>query len=240
MDNVAFFTYTHTNCKDVWPVYVDLLQKYCQDVKNYMCINEWHEIKNSKTIFYDDSKNYCQEFARMLQTVNEDYVIYMQEDFLLYDYVKQDKIKNYINVLENTDFSFIRLIKCGQTTEKKFINDLYFVTEKDVQHSSIYSFSMQPTIWKRKHLIDLYKITNLPRFGESLLFTEALNKLNMNGLYCFNNEKKRGISHYDSYVFPYIATAIVKKKWNTLEYNTELQNIFKTYNIDSNIRGENI
>ena len=51
------------------------------------------------------------------------------------------------------------------------------------------------------------------------------------------NEKKRGIYHYDSPVFPYIATAINKGKWNMTEYYKELDLLFKEYNINPFNRG---
>ena len=64
-----------------------------------------------------------------------------------------------------------------------------------------------------------------------------MNLLKINGLYCYYNEPKRGSNHHDSSVFPYIATAIVKGKWNCLEYRKELEPIFKNYNIDRYLRG---
>ena len=41
----------------------------------------------------------------------------------------------------------------------------------------------------------------------------------------YKGENKRGAHHYDSSVYPYIATAIVKGKWNVTEYKNELTNI---------------
>ena len=52
------------------------------------------------------------------------------------------------------------------------------------------------------------------------------------------NEVKRGVFHCDSIVFPYIATAISKGKWNTSEYKKELNFLFKEYNINPKERGE--
>jgi hypothetical protein len=51
------------------------------------------------------------------------------------------------------------------------------------------------------------------------------------------DEKKRGMYHYDSSVFPYIATAINKGKWNYSEYQTELDSLFAEYQINPFERG---
>jgi hypothetical protein len=50
-------------------------------------------------------------------------------------------------------------------------------------------------------------------------------------------EPRRGIYHYDSFVFPYVATAINKGKWNMTEYSNELNSIFETYGINPFDRG---
>jgi hypothetical protein len=49
-------------------------------------------------------------------------------------------------------------------------------------------------------------------------------------------EKKIGLFHYESLVFPYIATAIVKGNWNFSEYPI-LKEILEECNIDPKIRG---
>lgn len=49
--------------------------------------------------------------------------------------------------------------------------------------------------------------------------------LKIKGLFHYNQEPKRGDHHYDSSVYPYIATAIVKGQWNLSGYPEELGNI---------------
>ena len=43
--------------------------------------------------------------------------------------------------------------------------------------------------------------------------------------------------HFESEVYPYVATGVVKGKWNVSEYPTVLDRIFTDYNIDPSIRG---
>jgi len=50
-------------------------------------------------------------------------------------------------------------------------------------------------------------------------------------------EAKRGLYDYDSNIFPYIATAIVKGKWNYSEYKNELDILFDMYKINKMERG---
>jgi hypothetical protein len=56
-------------------------------------------------------------------------------------------------------------------------------------------------------------------------------------LYSHQQEPRRGMFHYDSSVYPYVATAICKGKWNLSEYK-ELEQLLKDYNIDWRVRGK--
>ena len=56
-------------------------------------------------------------------------------------------------------------------------------------------------------------------------------------MFFYNGEKKRGSHHYDSTIFPHIASASVKGKWNLSEYHNELSPLLEKYQINKNIRG---
>ena len=55
----------------------------------------------------------------------------------------------------------------------------------------------------------------------------------------FEKTPKRGTYHYDSTIYPFIATAIVKGKWNTMEYVKELTELSAEFNINLDLRGTN-
>ena len=241
MNNLSIITYTHSNCKDIWNAYLSRLDKHATGIQSCMLSDEiTEEFKNHIFIQYDDNKNYCQEFVRCLKEINSDFIIYMQEDFILYDDVQNHLLSDYISVLNNDpSLSYIRLIKCGDVTNVQYKDNktLYYICEPGKQNNSINSFSMQPTIWRKEDFIKLYTLADAERFGRSWTYTQAMNRLNMNGLYSYQGEAKRGENHYDSLVFPYVATAIVKGKWNVSEYPDELKAVSKEYRIDFNKRG---
>jgi hypothetical protein len=64
-----------------------------------------------------------------------------------------------------------------------------------------------------------------------------MNRIGMKGMYHYDNEPKRGSNHFDTNVYPYIATALVKGKWIMSEYDEELSPILDKNNIDKNKRG---
>jgi len=55
-------------------------------------------------------------------------------------------------------------------------------------------------------------------------------------VYYYNGEPKRG-GHHDSSIYPYIATAVVKGKWNLSEYKNELLPLLNEHNIVIENRG---
>jgi hypothetical protein len=238
MNNITIFTYTHSNCKDLWPTYFDLLNHYAPDIKSIVASNEVSNDYHGHKFFKYEDKHYCQELVDIIkQNVQTEYFIYMQEDFFLYDSPNWEKIKKYINIMKSKKVDFIRLIKCGDVTELNFEDDLFYIKVPVGSYWSVNSYSMQPTIWNKDRFCEFYKQANWHAFKENLIYTDALNKTNILGLYAYNNEPKRGMMHYDSSVFPYIATALVCGKWNVGEYPTELNPILKKYNIDVNLRG---
>jgi len=238
MENIAFITYTNQKCADIWKPYFDSLDIFAKDVKSYV-FNDLFSDKylNHKFLIYEEDSNYCDQFCKLLEQVEEEYVIYMQEDFILYDYINKQKIQEFKQILSNSDLSFVRLIKCGVVTDIEYNTNLFYITKPNSFHMSINSFSMQPTLWKKQDLIKLYQNVKSHKFGECWAFIQNMNLLKINGLYCYFNEPKRGSNHHDSSVFPYIATAIVKGKWNYSEYTNEINDILDKYKIDKRKRG---
>ena len=96
---------------------------------------------------------------------------------------------------------------------------------------------MQTSIWKTKDYIELLKNVREQKWLETPRYFEYMSKNNIKGLCHYDNEPKRGGNHWDSNVYPYIATALVKGKWVMSEYENELYPILKENSIDINKRG---
>lgn len=231
---IPFFTYTHSNCKDVWYPYSSRLSRFAKGIPNTFMVDQQGDMHS--LITYSDTEPYWKEYVRCLSSLGTKYFIYMQEDFILYNKVDTQALIKYTELLESTTLSFIRLIRTGHVSDIKIADNLYLISERSNGHMYSDCFSMQPTIWKTEKFIELYNECKATTFGERLEYTRAMNKLKINGAYHYSGESARG-GHFDSNVFPYIATAIIRRKWNYSEYPNELDSVFKEYNIDKNIRG---
>ena len=68
---------------------------------------------------YDDSESYRNQFLSCIKKVQEPYILYTSEDYILYDQVKEDKINQLVKVLsEDSDYNSIKLIKGGEKVQK--------------------------------------------------------------------------------------------------------------------------
>lgn len=242
MINTAFIMYSHSSYSDVWPLFFGQVEKYLinffkQNIQKYVFINQFSEqIPSSyKQIIYDDKLTYSERMFECLQHVEENYIFFQHEDMILYDQPDLEKIKQIPQILENSEQSFVKLIKGGVAWDIS----TQFDWLKFIPSNSEYVFSVQPSIWKKEPLLNIYKnFLNCDIWSLEIKSQKWCRDNNITGYYTFTDlEEQRGQLHWDSKIYPYIATAIVKKRWNYSEYKKELDKLFLIYNIDPNLRG---
>jgi hypothetical protein len=229
--------YTNSVCEDLWFPFQNQLFLYSKgDISLNLITDKKPNDQTSlynEIFIYDNAESYYKVWCDALRKFECDFFIYLQEDFFIYKEIDIKKIEEYHKFLmSNSEYSFIRLLKSGALGEKKITNTLYEIesTNQDI-------FSMQATIWKTSDYIKLLEEVKDNKWLENEKYREAAIKLDIKGLYHYDGEPKRGEAHYDSNVFPYIATALVRGKWNLSEYPNELGKIGKEYNIDFIKRG---
>lgn len=221
--NVPLIIYTHSDYKDVWKLLFGQLKKYLPNQKVYVLSDSEHsEIPNEyTTIVYDDSKVYTDRLKECLSQIDEDIVLFQHEDMVLFNQPKIELFDKYINYVKEDKVDSVKLIYVME-------NDVV----SDVDHTLIsnqYSkFSIQPTLIKLKNFVSLLESTQPLNIWDFELAVPAEGKHYMVRL---GDERKRGMYHCDSIIYPYIATAIIKGKWNYGEYMVELDELFNEYGI---------
>lgn len=241
LDDIAIVTYTNSNCSDVWPMYFGQLDKHAFSLKSYVFSNEASDAfdKRHKFILYENSDDYYQQYTKGLDQISEKYIIYAQEDFIMYDYVKEESIKRYMQFLDNSDYSFVRLVRCGfkdvDTGLKKIQDDIY---DSNTLDPTSFAFQMQATIWNKEDMKKLYLHAKSPLWMEPAApWNESIRELGIKGSYCYNGEDQKGKYHWDTRVFPHIVSAVQKGMWNVLQYDGMILDFLKEYGIDPTRRG---
>ena len=236
--NCAIVLYTHTDVKDVWPPFYGQTDKYLSNLKKYIFVDKDDEDipDDYQKVFYDDTTIYRKRFLSCLKQIDDEFVMIHHEDMFLYDKPDINRLISYQQRLTN-QYSFVKLIRGGKNVG---ISDEIYPELKKIDKSFEYIFAIQPTIWKRDKLIELLEHSG----GNSIWEFEVeaqrcCRERNILGYYVDDGGKQRGQFHWDSKVYPYIATAVVKGKWNTKEYPSEIPEIAKEYNVDYKARGTN-
>lgn len=231
MDNLTLLTYTNSKCWDVHSIYLKSLIKYFSELKHHYILSDIPI--NKDTIIYNNSSYYYEQMLLGLSNVKTEFVIYSQEDYILYDYVNITKIQNYIDKMQkNKDISFIRLIPSGLAgNEIPYEEDLVVVNP-----NSYYYFSTQASIWRCNFLRSMFEKSKIDSIFEEPKNSPFLASLKSTGLCSTLNRGNLG-EHYYADVYPYIATALVKGQWNFKEYRKYLEPILQENNIDCHQRG---
>jgi hypothetical protein len=226
--SVPIIVYTHTDMKDIWPMFFGQLKKYIGDTKVYVAVNEDDtQISDYIRIIYDDKKQYTERWKEILDKIEEETFMFMHEDMILFDKINCELLEKCITYVNSDSVESIKLILAGDTFIESTIDKTLVTNEYS-------KFSVQPTITRKtifKQKVNTISPLNIWQFEEAVTTTGKDFMVRIGG------EKKRGLYHYDSLIFPYIATAINKGKWNLIEYQEELNPMFEQYNINPFERG---
>lgn len=238
LDNVACVTYTTSKYADVWPIYFGQLDEHLNGIKSYVLSDfgssQKFDFKDHTVIEHDDAKEYWHQYVEALDQIEEPYIIYCQEDFFLYADVNRDLLQKAVDFLENNDYDYVRLIRCGYNTPlKEHVKDNFFEVDMATQDA----FSMQTTLWKKGRMRQLYTHVASQKWLESEAWNVGARQVKIKGVFTWNGEPQVGKFHYDSVIWPYVCTGINKGQWNMDEYPEIMNGLVTKYNVDTSIRG---
>ena len=224
--------YTNSNCSDVFTPFLKQNKKHC-NIPLYLISDYQPDYDPDKTFIYDNDEPYYLVWSNALKKFNSESFIYLQEDFFLYSDVNRKLIEKYKELLFQSDYSFIRLLKSGKLNNKQIFENLY-----EIESDNENIFSMQATLWKTFDYIKIMEAVKDQKWLENDNYRNKMIELGLKGLYHYDGEPKVGKYHHNSNVYPYTATAIVRGEWNFSEYANELGPILEENNINCNLRGK--
>lgn len=239
MKDILYTVYTHTDCMDVWPIFFGQTDKHvCESMDKAIFVNKVDENIDRlipaeyEVYLYDDTMTYTERVLSCLESIRHDYILFHHEDMFLYESPDWSKIKSYVKYMEDNGYDSVRLIKSGEMNGEKLTEDLV-----DLPESTMFNFVLQPTIIRTNKMVELFsrsKKTNIWDFEVDV--QRVCRDIKLKSCYADTSTKKIG-GHYESGVYPYIATGIVKGKWNYSEYPEVLDKISNLYDIDMSFRG---
>lgn len=243
LQEVPVVVNTTSKNSDVWKMFYSQIKKHFpQCAKIYTFSDIPNDEFIGQTFLYDKNLKFRSQFLSCIKKVSDDYCIFISEDYILYNDVDTEKVRFLQSFLqEEKDISFIKLFKGADFKEPLYKGSKNLF---ELSLSNPYFFSQSATLWRTRDLEKIFeKGPDMHIAGEGpndhfeLGAQETCKELNLKGLYYYNNEPKRGIYHHDCSIFPHVATALVKGKWNLSEYYKELMPLLIEYEINSSERG---
>jgi hypothetical protein len=238
-NNICHLTFSHTDCADVWKLYFSQMRTNFQvGMKHYLAVNHDHDEipEYIKPLKYDDRNTYPQRLLSCLEKLESyEFVFFDHEDMFLYGMPDYQKLDKYYQLMSIGMFDFIRLIKGGDCQYEPVMEcpTLYSLNLK-----SKWIFSIQPSFWRRKVLMNVLRANHNCNIWELEMNSQkVVKKIGLKSSFSYRSGKRRGAHHFDNDVYPYVATAIGKGKWNLGEYGTELEPLLEKHGIDPTIRG---
>ena len=230
---MKILVYTHSDYSWVWKYWHQQTDKFLQNFDKICMSNSNSLFRDDYLVIkYNDELTYKNRVLSCLNNIDDnEIVLFCHEDMFLYKKPNFEIIDEYIDLVKNDNCELVKLIRAFENLEKSNLHEKLF-KNPDKQ-----LFSIQPTIIKIKTLKHIYKTVPGENIWEFEANTSKKYLKDLISLCSFDPDvdKKRGKFHYDSSVYPYICTAVIKGKWNFKEYKKELFEIFynKKFNIFS-------
>ena len=244
IEDLRMVVWSHSTYSDLWPMFFGQLKENAPFFKKTLLVEKKVDFNYEDIDFLVNDENlpWCQRLINCLEKIDEKYIVWMLEDFIIYDAVDiKDifRLKKFLD--DNNEYSFVRLIRSGIVKAGKKLKDNIY----EVPKNNIYLYSLNAAIWKKEDLIKLFtKYRPDKLFGAiEIEASKICREIGIRGCYIYNDEKIRGKLHYDSSTLPHTMSAIKggcvgkRPSWNMTQYNHELNTLLKKYNIDRNIRG---
>ena len=248
IDNLSLVTWTHSSLNDVFPIYFGSFNKYGPNLKNkYVFINELCENipDDHLQLINNEKDSYVSRFLSCLKHVEDDYILYEQEDFILYDHTNIKEFERAFNFLKKSDFSGLKFVRSNQMPLDYEIDDKIYAMP-DVTHNDL-SFTLCTTIWKKSDFVKIYEDLNPQTYRDiessgSFNASKSMKNLGLKSCFYFDKDSRPIGGHYDCLMFPQIMSGInglanqKMPKWNA-QYFDELSSLCVEYGIDPSIRG---
>lgn len=200
-ENVTLVVSSCDKYSDAWYPHFELLKKYwpqhpekialITETKQYNC-----DDLNIKTYNYPESCTWSERLYRTLESIDTKYIIFILEDIFLLDYVKQEKIDQCINWMdENDDIAVCRLHGSDDNRLKK--TELYgdfYIAGPDVG----FRLDAQVALWNRETLMSFIDLKETPWEFERK-GTERIKDTDKVFLWYHVNDE----SNTDELIFPY-------------------------------------
>jgi hypothetical protein len=238
--DVANVLYSHTDYDDLWPAFFAQQDKFLGPLReNFMFLNRYSDKVPSHwtQVLYPDSASYTERLSHCLEQIDCKVILFQHEDMFLYGTPNVSALTKILKLLSTSPsrLDYVRFIRGGRYLGSPITGNWKF---SRMFKLSPWLLSVQPSFWRREAMLEL--VSELA--GKNIWEFESagqrvFRRLGIRGATINEKGTRRGKYHWDNAIYPFVATAIVKGKWNISEYRDVLVPILESSAIDPEIRG---
>jgi hypothetical protein len=237
--DIAHLCYTHSSYLDGWQLtsreqrkHLGLFSKEYLAIERSPAGEALTSDDGIAKIFYDETRDYTDRLLQVLKSIEDEFVFFTHEDMpLLQTPVTNALYEAKLLLEKRTENAVVRMIRVGRGVRLNLDRPSRMPYFSSIHFWSRWKFSIQPSLWKRSSLIALLeKCQGLNVWEFEVRGQREFKKLGLVGFQPISSGGRRGRHHFDSALYPYVATAIVKGKWNLEEY-PELEEMLKSVDL---------
>lgn len=239
MTIVPILVYTHSEYSFMWDAMVPLLKKYASEVPIYWLTNSTtpEEVREKYIpndwvyLTYKESDIWTARVASGLTKINEEYVLFLHEDWLPIGKIDPTILSNMATFMKNKSCGYL-LSYCHYT--KTEIQDGIDSDYPDYTFYYVVDHVFQPAIWK--HSVFLEYCTRLTKTKHQNEDIESRRFMSSYNCWSIQNKKTpRSLTTVNSLFFPHMH-ALSEGLWNFRKYPT-LESLLQSYGVDTKTRG---
>jgi hypothetical protein len=173
VDNVALLMYTSEPYLPIAKLSINEFNRYSEghEISKYMVSNKIPNSKDFDNLDFSvldanvnlssDSRHFAEVLIFALEKIKEKYIILWLEDTFVSVPIKYDNLNSLIRLMDDNEINHLSLMSYGHDwkimdldyTKYGLPNNLLF----EMPNSYVYTFSVQPAIWKTETLLDILK-----------------------------------------------------------------------------------
>lgn len=225
---IPIVVYTHSEYSFLWKAAIPLLERYAKGFQIYWCCDSLagYTLPPSwKLHTYDTGLSWSYRVKGCLDTIESEYIIYIQEDWLLIDTIEEEKVAHCIDFMKEVNCEFL------MSYINRRMNEAYHAKYENYTFVKVVSHYFQPAIWKKSLLLELCSLNlhiNENECGKCFTISSERN--------CFsviNTKYSKDISTRTLF-FPHMH-AIYQGKWCFEKYPC-LKALVESFGIDTTKR----
>ena len=238
-DRICWLTYTHSEYRDVFGLYNAQMSRYMPDIIPRFVTSDRllpEYTTQSSFVQYNDSLPYSSRLLEALGKIpSYEFILFDHEDMFLYSEPDLETLCLHYRELASGAFDYIRLVK---STNCKYVPVVGCPYLYSLLPRSKWIFSIQPSFWRRRALMSvLEQGLNLGIWDLESKSQVVVRRAGIQSGFSHRAGQRRGMHHYDNDIYPYVATAIGKGRWNLAEYSEELLPLLSQHGINPEYRG---